>query len=49
MRHFAKRELSMKRLTILMLAIAVAAAVAAALPSTARHGDDLGAPIFGVR
>jgi hypothetical protein len=40
---------SVKRLTILVLAIAVADAVAAALPGTARYGDDLGAPIFGVR
>jgi hypothetical protein len=49
MGHFATRELSMKRITILVLAIAVATAVAAALPGTARHGDDFGAPTFGVR
>jgi len=49
MKRFATRELSVKRLTILGLAIAVAAAVAATLPGTARHGDELGAPIFGVK
>jgi hypothetical protein len=39
---------SVKRLTILVLAIAVAAAVAAALAGTALDDDELGTPIFGI-